>query len=38
VSGTGDLAGLRGGGWMVAAFESDDPDAGREIFTGTVSE
>jgi hypothetical protein len=38
VSGTGDYEGLRGGGWMVAAFESDDPDAGREIFTGTVSD
>jgi len=37
VSGTGVFEGLRGGGWMVAAFESDDPDAGREIFTGTVS-
>jgi hypothetical protein len=37
VSGTGDLEGLRGGGWMVAAFETDDPDVGREIFTGTVS-
>ena len=24
------------GGSMVAKFESDDPDAGREIFTGTV--
>jgi hypothetical protein len=36
VSGTGSLEGLRGGGWMVAAFGSDDPDTGREIFTGTV--
>jgi hypothetical protein len=37
VRGTGDYDGLRGGGWMVAVFDSDDPDAGREIFTGTVS-
>jgi hypothetical protein len=37
VRGTGDLEGLRGGGSMVAAFDSDDPDAGREVFTGTVS-
>jgi hypothetical protein len=36
VSGTGRFKGLRGGGSMVAKFESDDPDAGREIFTGTV--
>ena len=36
VSGTGSFEGLRGGGSMVAQFESDDPDAGREIFTGTV--
>ena len=36
VSGTGRFQGLRGGGSMVAQFESDDPDAGREIFTGTV--
>jgi hypothetical protein len=36
VSGTGRFEGLRGGGSMVAKFESDDPDAGREIFTGTV--
>ncbi len=35
-SGTGRFEDLRGGGWMVAKFESDDPDAGREIFTGTV--
>jgi hypothetical protein len=37
VSGTGSFEGLRGAGYMVAAFESDNPDAGREIFTGTVS-
>lgn len=37
VSGTGDFEGLRGGGSMVAAFESDDPDSGQETFTGTVS-
>jgi hypothetical protein len=36
VSGTGRFEGLRGGGSMVAAFESDDPDSGREVFTGTV--
>jgi hypothetical protein len=37
VSGTGTFEGLSGGGFMVAAFTSDDPDSGREIFTGTVS-
>jgi hypothetical protein len=37
VSGTGSFQGLRGGGSMVAKFESDDPDTGREIFTGTVA-
>ena len=37
VSGTGDFEGLRGGGSMVAAFEADDPDVGREIFAGTVT-
>ena len=37
VDGTGTFEGLTGGGSMVAAFESDDPDAGREIFTGTVN-
>jgi hypothetical protein len=36
VSGTGRFEGLRGGGSMVAVFESDDPDSGREIFTGTL--
>jgi hypothetical protein len=36
VSGTGRYKGLNGGGSMVARFESDDPDAGRETFTGTV--
>ena len=36
VSGTGSFEGLRGGGSMVATFESDDPDTGREIFTGTL--
>jgi hypothetical protein len=38
VGGTGTMAGLRGGGSMVAIFEKDDPDTGREIFTGTVGE
>lgn len=38
VSGTGSFEGLHGGGYMVAAFASDDPDAGREVFTGTVSQ
>jgi hypothetical protein len=37
VSGTGSFEGLRGGGSMVAKFENDDPDTGREIFTGLVS-
>jgi hypothetical protein len=37
VSGTGGFEGLIGGGSMVAAFDSDNPDSGREIFTGTVS-
>ena len=36
VSGTGRFKGLRGGGSMVAKFETDDPDRGREFFTGTV--
>ena len=36
VRGTGSFEGLRGGGSMVAAFESDNPDTGGEIFTGTV--
>lgn len=38
VSGTGNLADLRGGGSMVAVFERTDPDSGREVFTGTVGE
>jgi hypothetical protein len=38
VSGTGSFEGLGGAGHMVAAFGSDNPDAGREIFTGTVSQ
>jgi hypothetical protein len=38
VSGTGSWAGLHGGGSMVAVFEKDDPDRGREIFTGTIGE
>ena len=38
VSGTGNLADLRGGGSMVAVFDEDDPDRGREVFTGTVGE
>jgi hypothetical protein len=37
VTGTGSFEGLRGGGSMVAAFETDNPDSGREVFTGTVS-
>jgi hypothetical protein len=36
VRGTGSLQGLRGGGSMVARFDRDDPDRGRETFTGTV--
>lgn len=36
VTGTGSLAGLRGGGSMVAIFDEDHPDSGREVFTGTV--
>jgi hypothetical protein len=36
VSGSGSFEGLRGGGSMVAKFESDNSDTGREIFTGTV--
>ncbi len=36
VSGTGTLAGLRGGGSMVALFDGADPDVGRVIFVGTV--
>ena len=36
VSGTGSFEGLRGGGSMVAKFQKDDPDTGRETFTGTV--
>jgi hypothetical protein len=36
VSGTRRFKGLRGGGSMVAKFENDDPDRGREFFTGTV--
>ena len=38
VSGTGRYEDLRGGGSMVARFGSDDPDEGRETFTGTVGE
>jgi hypothetical protein len=37
VSGTGEFEGLRGGGFMVASFETDDPDVGRELFAGTVT-
>ena len=36
-SGTGSFEGLIGGGSMVAAFGPEDPDSGREIFTGTVA-
>jgi len=38
VEGTGDFAALRGGGSMVAVFDEDDPDRGREVFTGLVGE
>lgn len=38
VDGTGSFADLRGGGTMVAVFDEDDPDRGREVFTGTVGE
>ena len=31
------LQGLRGGGWMVANFGSEDPEKGGETFTGTVT-
>ena len=37
VSGTGSFKGLRGGGWMVAKFESEDPEKDGETFTGTVT-
>jgi len=36
VRGTGRYEGLRGGGTMVVRFEADDPDRGREYFTGTA--
>jgi hypothetical protein len=36
LSGTGSFEGSRGGGSMVAKFDSDDPDTGGEVFTGTV--
>jgi hypothetical protein len=36
VRGTGSFEGLRGSGSMVAKFETDDPDSGREFFAGTV--
>jgi hypothetical protein len=36
VDGTGDYKGLRGGGSMVAKFDSDDPDVGGEVFTGVL--
>ena|SRR5690349_22445523 len=36
VSGSGRFKGLHGGGSMVAKFDLDDLDSGREIFTGTV--
>ena len=35
-SGTGTFKGLHGGGSMVAKFQSENPDRGQEIFTGTV--
>lgn len=37
VSGTGLFDGLHGGGSMVAVFDSEDPDSGREVFTGTIT-
>ena len=37
VRGTGSFKGLRGGGWMVAKFGSEDPPKGGETFTGTVT-
>lgn len=37
VSGTGSFEGVRGGGTMVARFGSENPDQGRETFTGTVA-
>lgn len=36
VSGTGSFAGLRGGGSVVAVFDSDGADTGREVFAGQV--
>lgn len=36
VSSSGSYEGLRGGGSMVARFESADSDKGGETFTGTV--
>lgn len=36
VSGTGRFEGLRGGGSMVAYFDSKDPEKGGETFAGTV--
>jgi hypothetical protein len=36
IGATGSFKGMRGGGSMVAVFTSDDPDTGREIFTGTL--
>ena len=38
VSGTGSFEGLRGGGSMVATFDPNDREKGRETFTGTVGE
>jgi hypothetical protein len=37
VSGTGSFEGVRGDGTMVARFGSENPDQGRETFTGTVA-
>ena len=34
VGGTGSFEGVRGGGTMVAMFGSENPDQGRETFTG----
>ena len=36
VSGTGRYRGLRGEGFMVARFEGDNREIGRETFTGTI--
>jgi hypothetical protein len=37
VSGTGSYEGVGGSGSMVAAFDRNDSDSDREIFTGTIN-